>query len=279
MEDNLFEFEVTKLFGVHNYKFAIPQNRRITFLTGPNGWGKTTILNALWGISAKWSGYMPPVFEKLSYKDARIELEAHREDMRGDVVINGVDGDAWENEEAGDNGAAAFPMKLMTFPCENAEENAVEGFDEMLTSLAEDAENPYNTKRLEILRDIVEKYIEDKTFDPVKGKGAFASRTTGRVIDTWWLSTGERNLVTIFAETIMAPQRALVLIDNPETCMHIIWQSMLAEDLERCLQLIDGHVILATHSPEIINGRWSESIDLYELEHPNKKEEEEECLD
>lgn len=272
MENNLFEFEVAKLFGVHNYKFAIPQDRRITFLTGPNGYGKTTILNALWGISAKWSGYMPPVFGKLSYKDARIELEAHREDMRGDVVINGVAGDTWDNEEAGENGATAFPMKLMTFPCENAEENAVEAFDEMLMSLREDSENPYNTKRLEILKDIVEKYLEDKTFDPSKGKEAFVSRDTGEVIDTWWLSVGERNLVDIFSETIMSTQRTLMLIDNPEVCMHIMWQSMLSADLERCLQLIDGHAILATHSPQIVNGRWSRCIDLYELEHPKKQE-------
>lgn len=42
----MLSFEVKKLFGKFNYKFKLKKSG-ITILTGPNGFGKTTILKCL----------------------------------------------------------------------------------------------------------------------------------------------------------------------------------------------------------------------------------------
>ena len=38
---------IEKLFGIYNYDIKIPQGENVSILTGPNGYGKTTILNII----------------------------------------------------------------------------------------------------------------------------------------------------------------------------------------------------------------------------------------
>lgn len=41
----LLNIRMEKLFGQFDYDITLNQNEGITILTGPNGYGKTTILN------------------------------------------------------------------------------------------------------------------------------------------------------------------------------------------------------------------------------------------
>ena len=41
------EITIEKLFGNYDYNIKIPQGENVSILTGPNGYGKTTILNIL----------------------------------------------------------------------------------------------------------------------------------------------------------------------------------------------------------------------------------------
>jgi predicted ATP-dependent endonuclease of OLD family len=71
----------------------------------------------------------------------------------------------------------------------------------------------------------------------------------GEQIPLATLSSGEKQLLRILVETIMADRNS-ILIDEPELSMHIDWQ----HELLRGLQTLNPHaqVVVATHSPEIM---------------------------
>jgi len=46
------------------------------------------------------------------------------------------------------------------------------------------------------------------------------------------------------------------LIDEPEISLHITWQKEFLDDLLKIIKMQNFQVLIATHSPSIINGRW-----------------------
>ena len=62
-----------------------------------------------------------------------------------------------------------------------------------------------------------------------------------------------------------APNQSLLLIDEPEISLHIVWQKIFMNDLQKVVDLKNLNVIVATHSPQIINNYWDNQIDLGEL--------------
>jgi predicted ATP-binding protein involved in virulence len=55
---------------------------------------------------------------------------------------------------------------------------------------------------------------------------------------------------------------ALVLIDEPELSLHVGWQVEFLRDLDRIIKLSSFDVVLATHSPQVINNRWELTQEL-----------------
>jgi predicted ATPase len=64
------------------------------------------------------------------------------------------------------------------------------------------------------------------------------------------LSSGERQLLRIFIETLLAGENT-ILIDEPELSMHIDWQRSLVQAMRQLNP--KAQIILATHSPEIMS--------------------------
>ena len=79
------------------------------------------------------------------------------------------------------------------------------------------------------------------------------------------LSSGEKQLLVQSFELIfLAKEGSVVLIDEPETSYHVAWQMNYYKNLKAIAKLKNLQCIVATHSPEIFNGMWSKSIDLFE---------------
>ncbi len=79
------------------------------------------------------------------------------------------------------------------------------------------------------------------------------------------LSSGEQNeLILIFELLFKSKVNALILIDEPEISLHIAWQQSFLEDMEKIAALTGVKLIIATHSPDIINGRWDLTTGLEE---------------
>ena len=79
------------------------------------------------------------------------------------------------------------------------------------------------------------------------------------------LSSGEQNeLILIFELLFKSHMNAVILIDEPEISLHIAWQQNFLEDMEKIAALTGVKLIIATHSPDIINGRWDLTTGLEE---------------
>ena len=80
------------------------------------------------------------------------------------------------------------------------------------------------------------------------------------------LSSGEKQEVVLFYDLIFSmKEKLLLLIDEPEISLHIVWQKKFLDDLIEVTQKIGLQVIVATHSPQIVSNHLDIQIDLGEL--------------
>jgi predicted ATP-binding protein involved in virulence len=55
---------------------------------------------------------------------------------------------------------------------------------------------------------------------------------------------------------------SLILIDEPELSLHILWQQEFLRDLEEIIKIAGLDFLIATHSPQIIHDRWDLAVEL-----------------
>lgn len=85
------------------------------------------------------------------------------------------------------------------------------------------------------------------------------------------LSSGEQHEVIMWYDFLFkTPDGALLLIDEPETSLHVTWQLEFLNDMLKIAKLRNLTVIVATHSPDIINGRKDLTVVLTGPELPQK---------
>ena len=97
----------------------------------------------------------------------------------------------------------------------------------------------------------------------VSSEGLSVSEEDGSDLDLEMLSSGEQHeLVLLYDLLFETAQNSLIMIDEPELSLHVAWQEQILGDLQAMADLSDFHVLMATHSPEIIGGRWDLTIEL-----------------
>ncbi|QYK42998.1 MAG: AAA family ATPase [Paracoccaceae bacterium] len=106
---------------------------------------------------------------------------------------------------------------------------------------------------------VIQKYLRPKNavYDIEKYHfGIFAEN--GKDIALNELSSGEKQLVSLFAMLGFSTEKSLVLIDEPELSLSAVWQTTFLEDLVRfksCAQLI-----AVTHSPFVFENSLASSV-------------------
>ncbi len=94
-------------------------------------------------------------------------------------------------------------------------------------------------------------------------KGFVFTNSKGKVINASDLSSGEQHeLVLLYLLLFKIPENSLILIDEPEISLHITWQKAFLDDMKEIIKLRDFDILVATHSPSIINGNWDLTIQL-----------------
>lgn len=77
------------------------------------------------------------------------------------------------------------------------------------------------------------------------------------------LSSGEQHeLVLLYELLFKVEPNSLVLIDEPELSLHVGWQVQFLKDLQEITKLADLDILIATHSPDIIQDRWDLTVEL-----------------
>lgn len=113
-------------------------------------------------------------------------------------------------------------------------------------------------EKLKTFRDVINEHLNDKEirFDTEEGF-YFLTNSFVRLPGNK-LSSGEQHIVVLSFQLIFkAEKNSLVLIDEPEISLHSIWQNNFVDDIIKMGANKSLFFILATHSSEIINGRFS----------------------
>lgn len=121
-------------------------------------------------------------------------------------------------------------------------------------------------ENLDLFTSIINDRLIFKKIEINKENGLIVKDDKGSEIELNQLSSGEKQEIVLFYELIFeVNDNSLLLIDEPEISLHIAWQKMFAEDLLKITLKKNQSVIIATHSPYIINNRWDNQIDLGKL--------------
>ena len=70
----LESIKIKKLFGLFDYHITLDTTENITILTGPNGYGKTTILNIIYHFFNQQFFY----FQKLNFESIHFEFSENK---------------------------------------------------------------------------------------------------------------------------------------------------------------------------------------------------------
>jgi predicted ATPase len=118
--------------------------------------------------------------------------------------------------------------------------------------------------KVSVFRDLLAKKLKPKTLQINRENGAEVFR--GDIpVKLEGLSSGEKHeFIMLFRLIFETPENALVLIDEPEISLHVLWQLEFMSDLRRIQSANKFQSIIATHSPQIIQGSEDIIIDLSE---------------
>jgi ABC-type dipeptide/oligopeptide/nickel transport system ATPase component len=117
------------------------------------------------------------------------------------------------------------------------------------------------------------KYLNNKKIAINKDTGFSVLTDDRQELKLSSLSSGEQQEIIFLYELLFkADEDSLVLIDEPETSMHVEWQSQFIPDLKKIRQVNHNlSFLIATHSPQIIGNDWDLSVDLFNLTKENNK--------
>jgi predicted ATP-binding protein involved in virulence len=148
----------------------------------------------------------------------------------------------------------------------------------LLSVYIEDVERKLNVfndiyPKVELFKNIINKKYSFKSVTIDQGKGFIFTTEEGEVLSPTDLSSGEQHELVILYELLFKVKpNTLILIDEPEMSLHISWQQEFLKDLQEITKLSGLDILMATHSPDIINDRWDLTV---ELEKPKQKSKDE----
>jgi len=119
--------------------------------------------------------------------------------------------------------------------------------------------------KMTILSNIVNSKFSRKTlvFDVRKGFIFFSKN--GNELAYSKLSSGEQHEIVMLYELLFKTQpKSLIMIDEPEISLHVVWQQRYLDDISQITNLQPMDVLIMTHSPQIINNSWDLTYDIGE---------------
>ncbi|MBD2391009.1 AAA family ATPase [Aphanizomenon flos-aquae NRERC-008] len=143
-----------------------------------------------------------------------------------------------------------------------------------LSVYVEDVEKKLNVfteiaTKINLLKRIINNKFSYKEINFSKEKGFIfttlynSSLSDSKTLSATDLSSGEQHeLVLLYELLFKVEPNSLVLIDEPELSLHVGWQVQFLKDLQEITKLADLDILIATHSPDIIQDRWDLTVEL-----------------
>lgn len=121
-------------------------------------------------------------------------------------------------------------------------------------------------EQLELFTTIINSRLNFKKIKISRDNGIIVIDDNEAEIELRKLSSGEQQEIVLFYKLIFdVEENELLLIDEPEISLHILWQKKFMDDLLRIISQKKIRVIVATHSPQIISNHLDKQIDLGKL--------------
>ncbi len=123
-------------------------------------------------------------------------------------------------------------------------------------------------KKINILKSIVNQRFQYKKMYIDKKKGYYFKTFDGKEIPLSKLSSGEQHeIVLLYSLLFKVKPDSLILIDEPEISLHIAWQNKFLDDMLKVIDLVGIDVLVATHSPDIIQDKMDLAVELKGPDH------------
>jgi predicted ATP-binding protein involved in virulence len=91
-----------------------------------------------------------------------------------------------------------------------------------------------------------------------RDRGLVFQALNGSKLPITSLSSGEQHLIVLLHGLLFQLEtNSLVLSDEPELSLHLLWEQPFLDDLLKIAQLAQVDVLVATHSPDIIGAHWN----------------------
>ncbi len=117
--------------------------------------------------------------------------------------------------------------------------------------------------KIDLLRRIINRLFHEKQMKVSKDKGFTFTTSQGNRLSPQDLSSGEQHELVMLYEFLFKVQpNTLVMIDEPEISLHVVWQGKFLSDLQEIIKLSNFDVLMATHSPDIISDKWELTVGL-----------------
>lgn len=117
--------------------------------------------------------------------------------------------------------------------------------------------------KIELLKRIVKDRFLFKSISMSKEKGFTFTSVSGEPLPVTHLSSGEQHMLVLLSELLFTVEpNSLVMIDEPEISLHVAWQQSFLGDVKTITELASFDVLIATHSPQIVNDRWDLTAEL-----------------
>jgi predicted ATP-binding protein involved in virulence len=140
----------------------------------------------------------------------------------------------------------------------------------VLSVYVEDAEKKLGVfdeiaNKIDLLKRIINERFLYKEMTISRNDGFVFTNANGATLSPTDLSSGEQHQLVLFYELLFkAAQGSLVLIDEPEISLHVVWQEQFLRDVQEVTRLNNINVLVATHSPDVIGGFGDLSVELKE---------------
>ncbi len=116
---------------------------------------------------------------------------------------------------------------------------------------------------LEIFIDSLNNFYIDKFVSFNMYDGLSINTHDGERLNPNDLSSGERQLLLLFANTIIASEgSSIFIIDEPEISLNVKWQRQLIQTLLRCVEHRSVQFVIATHSIELLTRYKEDTVRL-----------------
>lgn len=139
-----------------------------------------------------------------------------------------------------------------------------EDYEDLAFSVEEYVGRNYNLAESTIVyTDIVNDFLINKNIYINERNILSVKMDNGTALPVEKLSSGEKQVLIMFYLLLFeAKQGSLIIIDEPEISLHVGWQQRLGKTFSDIAKLRDMHMIIATHSPQVIHDSWDMSVEL-----------------